>query len=134
VTCKEQLYLLKARTGDRRAVLDALAVLAEYELHPQHQALGKALLLSALGRRQEALEEVAAAGSLARTSTFMELVAYAHLELGQRESGCRLLHRFWVTAEVSRLPMLDRDQRLNRAKETLRSYWRRPSRRDSRKV
>lgn len=113
--CKEHLYLLCSRAGDEKTLQHALALLEEHESDPQARAMGRALMLAALGQAKQALEQVAAAGPLARTPSLLELAGHSLLELGQVESGCRLLRRFRIGALTSGLPMLDRQARLQRA-------------------
>lgn len=133
--CQEHLYQLCARGGDRKTLQDALAVLEEHESDPRARAMGRALLMGALGRSRKALEEIAAAGPLARTPSLLELAGYIHLQLGHVDEGCRLLRRFRIQALTSRLPMLDRQARLNRALESVlrhRRHLRRGAAQDSR--
>jgi tetratricopeptide (TPR) repeat protein len=119
---KEQMYALKA-SHSPHALRNGLAVIAEYEMDPQARAVGNALLLAALGHWQPALEQVAKVANLVSLMpSLAEVAAYAHIERGQHELGCRLLHRFCLKAEISGLPMLEREQRLGRARETLRLY------------
>lgn len=122
----EQLCLLRARSGDPKTILNALAVLQEYESDPQIRALGKALLMGGLKRWKEALDETVAAGLLARAS-LTELAGHALIEMGQPQAGCRLLRRFRVHALTSGLPMLDRDARLARAAGAVTRYLKRQS-------
>lgn len=122
VAAKEQLYLLLARTGDRRELLSALALLEEHEPDPQHLALGKAYLCAGLGRWAPALRQVLIVGAGLRSLSLLELVAYGNLKLGQQQAGCRLLHRFCSLLEVSGTPLLARADRLKQARETLRSF------------
>lgn len=123
--CWEELHLLLARTRGPRGLLDALAVLDEYE--PGRQNAARALLLSGLGRWEDSLGRLLAQSSgPARTPAQWELAGHCRLRLGQVRSGLRFLRRFALAAEVSGLPMLQREERLREARRALAEHDPRP--------
>jgi hypothetical protein len=140
--CQEQLHVLLARTQERRGLLDALAMLAEFDgpdltdrcalkdttrqlvLAPgpgkRGTAVGKALLLGGLGHWHASLSGLVAGGpQTGRSLALLELVGHSSLNLGQSASGLRMLRRFLAFSEVSGLPMLHRQERLRAARRAL---------------
>lgn len=120
VMAKEQLYLLLVRQGDPQQLLNALAVAEEHEADEHRLALARALCNFGLGRWPSALRHAVGASSRLRSLALLEVAAYALLELGQIRPGYRLLHRFCLLLEVSGLPLVERDQRLQQARQALR--------------
>lgn len=118
---KEQLCIALTLHGDDRALGDAQAFLEEYETDPRHRAFCLAFFHARQGRWEEVLANASRSHPGPDHLEFLELMAEASLQTGRLDQGYRLLNRFCALASLSGYPMLQRPQRLERARRRLRS-------------